>query len=85
MKISVRYFASLREALGPGEDVHIEAAAPETVGELLAWLATQSTLHDATLKQGQAIRAASGQVMCTFDEPLRDGDEIAFFPPVTGG
>jgi molybdopterin synthase sulfur carrier subunit len=85
MKISVRYFARIREALGPGEDLHFEEDGPVNVGALLDWLARQSPRHDVALKQEKAIRAACDHVMCGFNEALHDGVEVAFFPPVTGG
>ncbi len=85
MKISVRYFAKVREALGPGEDLSFEADGPATVGALRDWLAARSPRHGAALSHEQAVRTACDQVMCGADEALYDGAEVAFFPPVTGG
>ena len=85
MKITVRYFARIREALGPGEDLSFGAEAPATVGALRDWLAGRSPGHQAVLNGDRAVRAACDQVMCDDDESLRDGAEVAFFPPVTGG
>ncbi|HIV72771.1 MAG TPA: MoaD/ThiS family protein [Candidatus Aquabacterium excrementipullorum] len=85
MKINVRYFARIREALGPGEDLSFDADGPATVGALRDWLADRSPRHQAALNGDRAVRAACNQVMCDDDEALHDGAEVAFFPPVTGG
>ncbi|RZL09402.1 MAG: MoaD/ThiS family protein [Rubrivivax sp.] len=88
MKITVRYFARVREALGPGEELDFEAGepdAPATVGALRQWLAGRSALHAHALAEDRALRAACNLAMCDDDEPLSDGAEVAFFPPVTGG
>ena len=83
MKIQVRYFASLREALGTGEPV--EAAEGSTVGQLRDALIARGAPHAATLARGRAVRTALDQVLCDERAVLRDGAELAFFPPVTGG
>jgi molybdopterin synthase sulfur carrier subunit len=88
MKISVRYFARVRELLGPGQDVEWpegSAEAPSTVGQLRLWLAAQSALHHDALAPSQGLRAACNQTMCQAEHALTDGAEVAFFPPVTGG
>lgn len=87
MKIDVRYFARVREALGPGQSLSFEAdaVAPSTVGELRAWLSGQSAAHAQALAPSQAVRTACNQAMCGADQPLSEGAEVAFFPPVTGG
>jgi len=81
--IQVRYFASIREALGTGhEAVHTGAA---TLGALRDELIARGGAHAASLARGRAVRMAQGQVLCAEDAPLADGAEVAFFPPVTGG
>lgn len=86
MKIQVRYFASVREKLGAGETVLLDGAqTPRTVGELQDWLTKQSDAHGAALDDARGLRTALNQTLCAADEPLSDGDEVAFFPPVTGG
>jgi len=88
MKIAVRYFARVREALGPGEDLSFEPGQPDTpatVGALRQWLAGRSPAHAQALSHERPLRAACDQSMCGEDEPLTDGAEVAFLPPVTGG
>lgn len=83
MRVQVRYFASLREALGSAETV---ACAPgETVGQLRDRLVALDGVHARALARGRAVRCALDQQMCAEDSPLHDGAEVAFFPPVTGG
>jgi molybdopterin synthase sulfur carrier subunit len=83
MKITVRYFASLREALGPGET--LEVAPGTTLGALRERLVASGERHAAVLARGRAVRCALDQVMSGEIAVLHDGAEVAFFPPVTGG
>jgi molybdopterin synthase sulfur carrier subunit len=85
MRVTVRYFARVRERLGPEEAFEWEADAPRTVGALWAWLQARSPAHAEALAEGQCLRTALNQTLCDADEPLPDGAEVAFFPPVTGG
>jgi molybdopterin synthase sulfur carrier subunit len=79
----VRYFAGLREALGAGESVTVEAGT--TVGAVRDALIARGGRHAEVLARGRAVRCALDQVMCDEATPVRDGAELAFFPPVTGG
>jgi molybdopterin synthase sulfur carrier subunit len=83
MKVSIRYFASLREALGPEEQVEVAAGA--TVSVLRDQLLLLSEPHARVLSRDRAVRYALNQRICTEDEVLAEGAEVAFFPPVTGG
>ena len=83
MKIQLRYFASLREALGSTEAVEIEAGS--TVGALRDRLIARGEPHATVLARGRALRAALNQTLCDESAPIPDGAEVAFFPPVTGG
>jgi molybdopterin synthase sulfur carrier subunit len=83
MKIQVRYFASLREALGSGETV--DAIEGSTVGGLRDALIARGAPHAQALARGRAVRTALDQAVCSEATPLHDGAELAFFPPVTGG
>jgi sulfur-carrier protein len=85
MKIQVRYFASLREALGNSQETHALPAEVSTVGGLRAWLITKGQPHADALALSKAVRAALNQLMCDDTTSLKEGDEVAFFPPVTGG
>ena len=83
MKIRVRYFASLREALGPQETAEVPEGT--TVGALRCYLVALSQPHEQALAPDRALRCALNQRMCQEDEALSDDAEVAFFPPVTGG
>lgn len=75
MSITVRFFASLREQVGQGEIVLNRT--PKTVAE--AWAASTN------LAQPGNTLAAVNHDYVAMDTPIKDGDEVAFFPPVTGG
>ena len=81
--VTVRYFASIREAVGQGSEVVATQAA--TVGALRDELLARGGAYAEALAHGRAVRAALNQVMCDDDAALAAGDEVAFFPPVTGG
>lgn len=83
MKVQVRYFASIREALGVGELVEMPPGS--SVGALRDHLIAASPRHSEALARGRALRAALDQAMCDESTALSDGAEVAFFPPVTGG
>ena len=83
MKITVRYFASIREAIGTGlEPVQTTAA---TLGALRDELIARGQPWADCLARGRAVRMALDQTMAQEATPLADGAEAAFFPPVTGG
>ena len=82
MKLRIQYFAGLREALGVGGEEVEPPAGITTVGALRDWLAGQGREALATAKN---LRCAVNQQMAGFGAALRSGDEVAFFPPVTGG
>jgi molybdopterin synthase sulfur carrier subunit len=83
VQVTVRYFASLREALGTGgEQVRTSAA---TLGALRAELAARGGAYAEALAPQKAVRAALNQVMADDACALVAGAEVAFFPPVTGG
>jgi molybdopterin synthase sulfur carrier subunit len=83
MIIQVRYFASLREALGASESVEMPPGS--TVGDLRQLLLALGGAHAQALARGRAVRCAVNQTLCDETELLSDGAEVAFFPPVTGG
>ena len=83
MKVQVRYFASIREALGAGETIEVRAGA--TVGEVRDQLIAFSAAHAFALARGKALRCALNQTLCDESAALSHDAELAFFPPVTGG
>jgi sulfur-carrier protein len=83
MQVRLRYFASLREALGPGEN--FELPDGQTVGALRESLIARGGRHAEVLARGRALRCALNQQMCDEDAVPTVGAEVAFFPPVTGG
>jgi molybdopterin synthase sulfur carrier subunit len=83
MKVTVRYFAGLREALGSNETLDI--AAGSTLGALREALLARGGRHAEVLARSRAVRCALNQVMSDETALLDEGAEVAFFPPVTGG
>ena len=83
MKVNIKYFASIREAMGhSGEALETSAS---TLQELRDSLIARGGDAGQSLARGRAVRMALNQVMSDESAPLTDGAEIAFFPPVTGG
>ncbi|HYP30865.1 MAG TPA: MoaD/ThiS family protein [Burkholderiaceae bacterium] len=85
MKLTLKYFASLREALGAGGPLEWTPEAEPTAAALRAWLRAQSPAHAQALAPGRAVRVAVDQALADESVKLREGAEVAFFPPVTGG
>ncbi|MEZ5643940.1 MAG: molybdopterin converting factor subunit 1 [Burkholderiaceae bacterium] len=83
MKIQLRYFASIREAIGTGAE-SVETAA-STLGVLRDELIARGGGHAEALERGRAVRVSLNQTMTDEGASLSDGAEVAFFPPVTGG
>lgn len=83
MQVTVRFFASLREALGASETVTLTSAT--SVAALRDALIARGGRHAEVLQRGRAVRCAVDQDMVDESLMLRDGAEVAFFPPVTGG
>lgn len=83
--IKVFYFASLRERLGTGVE---ELDLPDGVtdlGGLAAFLAQRGGAWKEVLDSGEKVMMALNQEAARASDPLADRDEVAFFPPVTGG
>ncbi len=83
MKVTVKYFASIREALGIGAE-SVETASA-TVAGLRDELIARGGVYAESLARGKAVRIAVNQTLSAENAPLADGAEVAFFPPVTGG
>lgn len=84
MNVKVLYFASLREAVGTSAEELPLPAGIATVGALRSHLAARGEGWQA-LGEGRNVRAALNQRMVSGDAVVAAGDEVAFFPPVTGG
>jgi molybdopterin synthase sulfur carrier subunit len=85
MKLTVLYFARLREALGRDRESLEVPASVTDVAQLRAWLAARGEPFASAFGEIKRIRAAVDQTMVGDEAPLADGAEVAFFPPVTGG
>ncbi|KQV48911.1 molybdopterin synthase sulfur carrier subunit [Pelomonas sp. Root1217] len=83
MAVKLRFFASLREKLGEGEALILPDGS--SVAAAREALRARGGIHAEALASGRAVRAALNQKMCVESAALSDGDELAFFPPVTGG
>lgn len=81
--VNVRFFASLREKLGEREALALPAGS--TVGAAREALLARGGVHAEALGRSRAVRAAVNQKMAAESAVLAEGDELAFFPPVTGG
>lgn len=79
------YFAWLRERIGHAEEEVSPPPSVRTVGELMRWLAARDAGHEAAFARPDLIRAAVNQEFTGPEAALAEGDEVAFFPPVTGG
>ncbi len=82
--ITVLYFAWLRERLGRSQD-HVPAGSGMRVDELVAKLRSLSELHQAALSDTAGLRVAINQELSDFSAIVGEGDEVALFPPMTGG
>lgn len=83
--LRVLYFASLREAIGTGEELIDAPPDIATVSALVDWLATESDAHRAAFADRARLRAAVDGRFVALDAPLGAPTEVALFPPVTGG
>ena len=83
MNIRIKYFASIREAVGQGSETL--STRSETLGALRDELIARGEPYASALARGRAVRMALDQEMSDDAAPLREGCEVAFFPPVTGG
>lgn len=84
-RVSILYFAKMRETIGvDGEEIDLPDAVSE-VAALADWLSARSPRHQAAFADRSRIRCAIDQQMVRFDAAIDDAQEIAFFPPVTGG
>ena len=79
------YFAWLRAKIGTSEETVDLPAEVTTVGHLLEWLKRRGPRFAEALADASVVRVAVNQDYVPWDHPVRGGDEVALFPPVTGG
>jgi len=79
------YFAWMRERMGRAEEDLALPPGIATVGALADWLRGRDAAGAAAFAQPGVVRAAVNQEFAQPSDPVHDGDEVAFFPPVTGG
>jgi molybdopterin synthase sulfur carrier subunit len=83
--VRVLYFAWLRQHVGFSEEAVVPPADVRTVGQLISWLSGRGEGYARALADPAQIRAAVNQVHVPFSAEIASDDEIALFPPVTGG
>lgn len=85
MNIQLRFFASVREALGTAEESVVLPAHVRTVGDVRGFLRQRGGVWAEALAEGRALRMAYNHQMTSAETAVAEGSEVAFFPPVTGG
>ncbi len=85
MQIQLRFFASLREAVGTAQESLELPADINTAGQVRDYLRSRGGVWAEALADGRALRIACNQQMAEPSTPVTEGCELAFFPPVTGG
>jgi len=83
--VKILYFAWLRAKTGTASEEVSPPPEVNTVGALMEWLAASRPGFAEALARPGVVRAAVNQDYAQPDDPVRPGDEVAFFPPVTGG
>jgi sulfur-carrier protein len=79
------YFAWVRERIGKEGEEIVPPASIANVGELIAWLSQRDERYAYAFENPKLIRAAIDQIHVKHDAPIAAAQEIAFFPPMTGG
>jgi molybdopterin synthase sulfur carrier subunit len=85
MAIQILYFAWLRERIGLSEERVEPPAGTARVADLVTWLRSRGAGYAEALADTARVRCAVNQDFATPEAAIADGDEIAFFPPITGG
>lgn len=83
--MKVLYFAWLKTKTGVSEEIVVPPGDVATVGALLDWLAERGPKFAEALSDREAVRVAVNQEYARPGDPVRPEDEVALFPPVTGG
>ncbi|MDM5181165.1 molybdopterin converting factor subunit 1 [Massilia sp. DJPM01] len=85
MNLTLRFFASVREALGTSQETVSLPPGIDTVAQVRRHLMERGEKWAQALSEQRPLRTAFNQVMCGPDQVVEEGAEVAFFPPVTGG
>lgn len=83
--MKILYFAWVRQKIGKSEEELELPVGVTTIAELVDWLRSRGEVYADALADTGRLRAARNREHAPFDSTLADTDEIAFFPPVTGG
>jgi len=83
--MKILYFAWLRERVGKAEEDQVPPDSVATVGELLDWIEGLGPGHARALEDRSVVRVAVNQEFAKEDAAIKSGDEVALFPPMTGG
>jgi molybdopterin synthase sulfur carrier subunit len=83
--IKILYFAWLRERTGTGEEAFLLPEGVRTVGALVSLLRSRGLGYESAFATPRLVRAAVNQDLASPETTIAPGDEIAFFPPLTGG
>jgi sulfur-carrier protein len=83
--MKVKYFAWVRERIGKSEETLEPPASVRTIEELMAWLARRGETYAHAFERPKVIRAAIDHAHVKPDATIAGAQEIAFFPPMTGG
>lgn len=83
--MKVLYFAWIKTKTGLGMEDVTPPASVTNVAQLVEWLKTRSPAHHEAFSELAAVRVAVNQAHAPFEHPVGPNDEVAFFPPVTGG
>ena len=79
------YFAWIRVKMGASNESVDPPSTVENVQSLIDWMTRRNSVSSETFSDLTTIRIAVNQEYADLDHPIKPGDEIAFFPPVTGG
>lgn len=83
--MKILYFAWMRQRIGSSAETVDLPGDVTTVNDLVDWLVGRGENYGQAFAKREVIRAAVNQEYVRFDHPVSNDDEIAFFPPVTGG